>query len=349
MAFCRGGSPTVRRALFSVALVLLDARYAGALELVRLSIARDVPAQLANRIDSSVRGQLGDVGTLVESAETCRVQIERDGDALTLRFADVEGRPLGQPRTISLASEELAASEAGTMVRAFVLARVGPLAVEPQASEPDAARPEQPAAQPQSEGMAKAEAKSTEDRPVAHFAPPLGGPELRASAFYSGESYAEQLRWRQGMRAELSLRIGRWLQLGASYLYEPPTQLRVNEFTIRIRDHRLGGMLGVGRDGARLGLAGDLLVELARTVRETVSSSAPFAGTNRAGRWGALLVVRVRGRVRIVSRWWLEVAPALELAVAQRAFAVASGATTSIVSPHVVRGRLDLGASFMFP
>ncbi|HEY6878186.1 MAG TPA: hypothetical protein VI299_09205 [Polyangiales bacterium] len=314
-------------------MLLCVASLAVAQERVGLRLEPDVPASLQAKLESAIRGQLVDVGVLVDADVTCRVVIARVGDELTLRFQDAAARQVGDVRTLSLAAEELAATEAATMVRAFVLTRERDVATT--LVEPEPASPMRFFALPP---VQEVQVPSVRSRSLG-----------RVSAFYTGNTYASQLRWQRGLRAELALYLRGWLQVGAGYTFHPAVELDLSGARVRLRDHNLSLLAGFGREGARVGIAGDLIVGATDTVRETVQTSGGLVATGESQRWSANTTLRVRVRLRVVSRMWLEFAPALELAFAQRDLATRIGEEATVLSPRAARLRFDVGASFEVP
>jgi hypothetical protein len=164
-----------------------------------------------------------------------------------------------------------------------------------------------------------------------------------ASALYTGNAYARELAWQSGVRAEAALSY-RWLQLGLGYGYHPPAAARTSLATIRVRDHGLYAVLGGQRYGARFGYGGDLLAGVLGSMRTTSESLVTRTGDSRY--WNASLALRLRGRVRVFGRLWVELMPALELTLSRPDYEVDTGLQTRVLSPRALQGRLDVGASF---
>src|SRR5262245_17179422 len=79
----------------------------------------------AARLVSAMRAQLRDTATIdpgaTAASATCVVDVDRTEAGIVLRFTDGTGRSAGVPRVVAQGGE-VGASEAATIVRAFVVA-----------------------------------------------------------------------------------------------------------------------------------------------------------------------------------------------------------------------------------
>ncbi|HEX5658908.1 MAG TPA: hypothetical protein VFX59_17055 [Polyangiales bacterium] len=310
---------------------------------VALEIEPNVPASLAQRLESAIAGQLAD---LAVREGLCAVRVTQIDVGLKLELFDRERRARGV-RSLSVRSEELAASEAGSVVRAFVLAlRDEELAPEVHA-DPVLELPVTSAEEP-----AVATAVTPAPAPVVAVAPPSSPSKpveptrLWLTALYTGEAYAPQLAWQSGVRAELAMRVGLGVHAGVGYAYHPPATVSHPLASIRVRDHGPSALLGMLRGAGPFSAGGELAFGLTDTRRQTSRVNGAFSGIDPSSHWSWQLAVRARARMRVVERLWLDLAPALELAFGQRAATVDSGAQFTVLSPRTARFRLDVGASF---
>jgi hypothetical protein len=200
-----------------------------------------------------------------------------------------------------------------------------------------------------STAAAAAAARPDADRP----APAASATEswrLRLSALYTGATYAPELPWHDGVRVDASARLRRWFYLGVSYGYQLPADARGQAAHVRLAAHTSYAFFGLGRSWRSFGAALDLGLGATRTLRSTTWWAEALNGTPEEGHWSLLAALRLHGRVRFAAlpRLALDVAPALELSPGARA-AVAQlddGGESVVLSPGLVRARLDVGASF---
>lgn len=369
MAVCR----LVSIAVVLVALSFVSARitYAQPMPQVSLQFADALSAETTSRIVSSIRGQLSGLADASQRpldalpAVLCQVQVTPRAGGLALTFVDTQGRALAGPRVVMASADELAASEAATIVRALVVALLdrprtddaSALDVAPPepaktestpATAPTPPRDVQPTPVPAVVGSAEPAAQ-TNTPPVeqaASQALPADATHLWLSALYSGRRYAPELLWWSGVRLEVALALPRWFYAGLSYGLSPAVTIPNDRASVRIVEHNLSVFIGVGRMGARFGWAGDVLFGLTRTLRETTLVADELEPTTDSARSRPLLAFRLRGRLRVprVDRLVLELAPGLEIA-AKSGFSIDDGQLTQVFSPYVVRARVDLGAS----
>lgn len=368
---------------------------------VSLQLAASVPEETGRRLVSAITGQLADLASVDQAPPNagdpalCAVSIGPYADGLTLAFSDAEGRALGPRRTLSGADSERVASEAATIVRAFVVARIEGRASpsvarnEPaartgaaaQVDAPDGGQVEQSSIPRQLDDLRstdRTEATATEREPNdekpapsgAQPAPPkepnkatavvapaaddvtavpksqasaLG--RLRFSALYTGSTYAPQLPWQSGLRAELALRLSNWLYGGLSYGFHPPVEVVGTLASVRIHDHNLSALASVGRMGSRFGLAGELVVGATDTLRTTTRTVSLLTSVRDAAYWSATVALRLRGRLRVpgLERFVLELSPVLEWVQRVRVSIAAGERDERILAPRNLRARLDVG------
>ena len=176
--------------------------------------------------------------------------------------------------------------------------------------------------------------------------------QLWLTTFYTGTIYAPELSWLDGFRVEGAWRFHAWLYAGVGYGFHAPAHVGGAPdalATVRIHDHNLSGWAGVGRTGELIGWGIEVAVGLTDTLRHTESAAGQLAPTDDSASWSAMGALRLRGRMRVpgLPRLLLELAPAVELA-REPPLAVDDGEEIPILSPHTVRGRLDVGASVEF-
>ncbi|HKP60887.1 MAG TPA: hypothetical protein VJV78_29360 [Polyangiales bacterium] len=329
--------------LVALAFMLLCAsNAASARELLvqlKLSIAPSVPEQQARRLRSAFAAQLIDVAWVQadadpgEPAPTYVVLIERTDQGLLLRFADAAGTTLATPRVVESTSDELSASEAASIARAFLVAQAEQAPVTPAQAEP-ASAPPTPALSPAADG-------DTGTRALASWSGWL-------SVLYSGTTYAPELAWHSGVTGEAAFKLGVWY-VGASYSFYPTVEITGEPATVHLTQHDFGAFIGVGHAGDALGGSVELGVGLSDTLRATTSAEPELDQLDDSALLSGRALLRVRGRVRILPGLALDLAPGLEVVVGAHPLVVDEGAQkTDLLRPNLVRVRCDIGVSVDF-
>lgn len=105
-----------------------------------------MPAPIAQRLLSALAAQLEDLAPIdlsEPSAERalCVVLLTQVEGGLSIQLANARAQPVGAPRIVSGAADELSASQVASIVRAFVVARLdGDQAIMLAAAQPESAR-----------------------------------------------------------------------------------------------------------------------------------------------------------------------------------------------------------------
>lgn len=311
---------------------------------VRERIDVTVPAEVdaSSRFDSAIRAQLVDVADLVGAndpgAPTLRVQIARTASGLELVLLDARGVALTKPRLLD-GDDEVAASAAGAIVRAYVVAKEenGPAAAAP-ASAPEPVRPRVPAVVPT---KARAETGSA-DTGTKRSARPL----LRLGALYTGASYATALPWQSGGRLEGSIALGSSAYVGLGYALLPGATVSTPEVDLRISRHGPGAFVGAEVIGERFGVGLDLGAALDVSSRSTTRAAVGLDATTDATYASASFSLRGHGRLRLPEGIALDLAPALELSPGAPSFALGVEGSPALLAPRAARFRLDVGGTF---
>lgn len=173
---------------------------------------------------------------------------------------------------------------------------------------------------------------------------------LRLLGAYSGSSPAPELPWRHGLRVEGSLTLSRVMYVGAGYVLAAPVELDGATASARIVGQ--GGVLFAGmlRSYRTLALAADLGFQATHVRRQTLAALPELGKTRDSRAWepGVSLRLHLLLRVAGAERLTLDLAPAVELALSRRPLVVedVDQDVRPLLSPRLVRPRLDLGASF---
>lgn len=292
-----------------------------------------------------------------------RISAELTAGGLVLRFTAADGQALGAPRVVPGPIGEVSTSEAATIAYAFVVAlqEGAPGSIEelrataPIAQVESTGTPETP---PEIAELPERE-QTRDDANLASASPFAGAARdvvphsrqrpwrVRLFAAYTGVNEAPQLPWHSGVRGELAVRVTRGLYLGAGYVYFAPSTVEASAATVVLRAHGLSGFAGYGASFRHFGVAGDLGLSAANSLRETLKADKRVATADQH-RWDSYLALRLHGliRVRALPRLTFEVVPALELALSRHRLAVGDAGETTMLSPQLLRPRIDLGASF---
>jgi hypothetical protein len=183
---------------------------------VVVRFAARLPRNETARLLSALRAQLREIATVdVEriAPSTIVVDIDRIETGLSLRFEDGAGRVVGAPRVVT-DSGESGASEAATIVRAFVVAKTDLGQTEDDRSEtkraPDvsselsasiAPPPLQNGREPSGSGDTSNAGRKNLD-PDGIVGASRAPSRTRIAAFYTGATYASELTWQSGARLE---------------------------------------------------------------------------------------------------------------------------------------------------
>jgi hypothetical protein len=340
--------------------VLLIAEAAGAAPHVVVHVTGPRASEDRERIRSAIRAQVSDVANLEPSAAPdVVIEVEVAEDAMIVRAADGNGRPLGTPRTV--ARGEVGATEAASIARAVLVA--GPVAHDAGARTEDASAPALGAADGTNNTL-DAQASPESAPPTAAVVPPAAAilpradaapaeprvpSRFRVAALYTGASYAPQLGWESGLRIEAAWARGPFY-VGAGYAYHFPATVSDPAATISVTRHAV--VLFAGVDGPAAGgtvvLGADVGLAVDDTVRATRATSPDFHATDGSSRVdvGAAIRGHVRLRVPLVSQLALDVAPAVEVFPSRPGFVVGDTVERTVLAPSVLRFRLDVGGIF---
>jgi hypothetical protein len=299
---------------------------------VELRIGPGMSETRAAGIRSSVKAQLIDLARTepaeasARSSPACVVLIDAGDQGIVLRFTDAAGHPLAPPRSIADDADELAASEAGSIVRAFLIAR-------------DASDRAAPAVEAAHDSLAP---------PAASGEMPAPG-EWRGwlTAEYSGTHYAPQLRWQSGIAFELGFALSAWLDAGVRYGVYPAAEIGNELAVVRVTRHDAGAWLGVGTRWAAFAGAVELGGGVSDTLRSTEVRTQRLVPVDDSALLSGSAWLRLRGRVYVpgFARLALDLAPAVELVSGAHPLVIRDRAETRLLTPNLVRFRCDLGIS----
>ena len=320
---------------FSVAALPKVGGAAENLPRVRIEVTANLAPEEATRLESAIRAQLADVAELpkpddVRPAQLV-VRVERAGSGLVVTLVD-EAHPLAtRPRTIE-GADEVSASTAGAIARAFVVA-FGEHAASPV-----------PVTTPSSVPVEKRPAPLL---PRDALPPNSGRGAFRVGAFYTGTTFAPTLPWQSGARLEASLALGRFAYAGLGYAFHPGASVESAEATVRITRHSPGLFAGAETTFGAFTLGADAGLGLDAMLRTTTATSSAFAGTADTTVASASFAFRAHAKVRPTEShvFGFDLAPTLELAPGGRTLVVA-GATEALLAPASARFRLDVGGTF---
>jgi hypothetical protein len=319
---------------------------------VEVQVAPDMLKLRADRIVSAVAGQLIDVADVdagdaaAPAQPTCVVRIEEGEQGLVLEFADANGVALSEPRIVSRMPDELAASEAATIVRAFVIARIA------SAATPPAVASEAP---PAVASEAAPLVVAQRDRGVDHgpTASNTGSGHSRSdwragfTLLYTGATYAPELSWQNGVRLEGWAQLTSWLHGGFGYVYHPVVEIPNQLATVQVASHDFDAFAGVGHWTTTFGAGAELGLGLTDTERSTSKVRSSLMGAADSSLLSGVAFLRLRGRVRFPEwpRLALDVAPALEVVTGTHALVIQDRGEVALLSPNRVRARVDVGVS----
>jgi hypothetical protein len=327
-----------RLATLALGLLLSLPRVAGATEdlpRVRIEVTAVLDTDEAARLESAIRAQLADVAELpkpddVRAAQLV-VRVARAGSGLVVTLVDEAHPSATRPRTIE-GADEVSASTAGAIARAFVVAfgeqTALPVPVAKPSSVPVESRPAP---------MLPRDALPPNDRRGA----------FRVGALYTGTTFAPTLPWQSGARLEASLALGRFAYAGLGYAFHPGASVASPEATVRITRHSPGLFAGAETTFGALTLGADAGLGLDTTLRATTATSSAFAGTADTTVASASFAFRAHAKVRPTEShvFGFDLAPTLEVAPGGRTMVVA-GATDALLAPASARFRLDVGGTF---
>lgn len=304
----------------------------------------------AARLVSAVRAQVGDAAATTLEADMISsdwiVDVDRSEGGLLLHMTESGAREARATRLVAH-DGELGASEAASIVRAFVLATTEQTPNrETNANAVDEA--EAPVATSTVERMAMSplpsrSPSSERDRGVVTAGPVLW--RARLAALYTGATYAAGLPWQSGARLEGAYAFHRSFYGGLTYAVHPTAEIATE--TASVRSSRQSGAVFAGIENEHHGWAvgADASVGLERTTRSSVPS-ALLTGT--ATRLAPTFAVRLHGRWRVPGGRGtaLDLAPALEIVPGRDRFVLdAAGSTTELVVASA-RFRVDVGGTF---
>jgi hypothetical protein len=297
---------------------------------VELRFATGMSEGRAAGIRSAVEAQLIDLAQTepsepsARSSPACIVSIDEAEQGLVLRFSDAAGQPLAPPRSIASDSDELAATETASIVRAFLIAqseseRTAPAKVAPHDS------PELPAA--------SVEATASE--------------AWRGwlSAAYSGCNYAPELRWQNGLAFELAFALGAWLHAGVRYGFYPAAEIGNELAVVTLTRHDAGALLGIGARWGAFAGAVELGGGVSDTLRSTEVRTRRLVALDDSALLSGSAWLRLRGRFHVpgIARLAVDVAPAVELVSGAHPLVIREESEARLLTPNLVRLRCDLG------
>ncbi len=310
---------------------------------VRIELSPELGIDQKSRIDSAIRAQVADVASVTDGAPvndadtvhraTVIVRVEPTPSGLAVTLADAAGRSPAKRRTIE-GDDEVAASAAGAIARAFVVA------LSERADERSEPRPE-PAARP---SFVPPLPRDTLQKPAERSA-------LRLGAFYTGSTFAPTLPWQSGARVEASIKLATVAYVGAGYAFHPAAAVTAPEASVRITRHAPGLFAGLETQGDTLAFGADLGVAIDATLRATTATSSGLASTGDSTHASPAFTLRGHARLRASGRGGhgglaLDLAPTVELAPGGRSMVVDGAGPTVLLAPSVARFRLDLGGTF---
>lgn len=334
-----------------------------------------VPAATWEAAELAIRAQLADLGVRVVEAsggdaEGLRATIDRAtkaagdehaigafwlgadaaGDVL-LYLAEPDGARV-LVRRVKRASDAAALEEVAIIARASTSALLEgrSIGMEPVA-QPEAATPPKPPSPPP---LAASPPRPREDASrAAPQSPPLGS-FARLGVAYAGESYAPEVMWQSGVALEAAWLVpagsslgapftrGR-MRLGAGVFVAPAIPVDAGEVAFSIARYpfqlELGYEVDLGEIG--VGFEVDALVEAA--TRSTTRVASVLAASPDATRWTAGVAPRARVGWAIRPPLRVEAGLGLEIVPGAPRYVVALPAPEPIVSPSVVRPRVDVG------
>jgi hypothetical protein len=327
--------------LVAMAVLALPTRSWAAPTRERIDVSVPPEVDASSRFDSAIRAQLVDVADLVGPADpgaaTLRVQIARTPAGLELSLLDAGGAALTKPRLLE-GDDEVAASAAGAIVRAYVVAK------DERSPEPPPEPPRAPAPRPV---IAPAPATiRSEPRSVDVGTKRSARSTLRIGALYTGTSYASALAWQNGGRIEASLALGSAAYVGLGYAFSPGATVSTPEVDVRIARHGPGAFVGVEVFGQRFGAGLDLGAAIDVSSRSTTRAAVGLDATSDSTYASAAFTLRGHGRLRLRDGLALDLAPALELAPGAPSFALGVEGSPALLAPRTARFRLDVGGTF---
>ena len=320
-----------------------------------------ISAPEAQRLASAIRAQLRDTATVAtEGKGIAIIDVDRGEGGIALRFVDAEGATMGEPRAITRTGE-VGASEAATVVRAFVIAAVEADAQAKANADADAKVDAK--ATPETETPPAAKAEPVPIEPKAEAAPPRSmaaetrEPEppvvpwrARVGLGYTGATYASQVPWQSGVRVEGAFALPAHLYVGAGYAFHPAIEVDASLASVRVSRHAVGAFGGIESAGRTWIFGGDVGVGLDAAGRATSRTTAGLARTEDATTTSLTLALRGHARVRVPGGRGvgIDVAPVFELAPSAQASVIEEGTAnlTTVISPMNSRFRLDVGGTF---
>lgn len=371
-SFVRMLRSLVRGAL--VALIATAARGAGASPNESTRVVLRFSAQVSRaevtRLASAIRAQLGDVATLVDritSADDRIVEVDRSDAGLVLRLADGAGRT-SRSRLVADGGE-VGASEAASIVRAFVLATAEASAnADAPAAETASALPSARDGETRVPNATDEPAKDTSSGPTPprvpgptrepspppatrgatheHDAPTTStdaGGHARVAALYTGATYAATLPWQSGARLEGAYAFVPSAYVGLTYALHPSATIATESATARVSRQSGAAFVGVEKHRGAWAIGADASFGLEGS---SIASSAALTGGG--ARVAPLFAVRLHGRWRVPGGRGaaVDLAPAFELAPGQEPLTIDANGSSTELALAAARLRLDVGGSF---
>lgn len=311
----------------------------------RIEVVVSAEVDATSRFDSAIRAQLVDVADLVgvddPGAPTLRVQIARTSAGLEVVLLDARGAALTKPRLLE-GDDEVAASAAGAIVRAYVVAKEEnrPTVAAPPSTPPEPVRPRVAAVVPTKSRSEVGSVDTGTKRSARHV--------FRLGALYTGASYASALPWQSGGRLEGSIALGSSAYVGLGYALLPGATVSTPEVDLRISRHGPGAFVGAEVIGERFGVGLDLGAAIDVSSRSTTRAAVGLDATADATYASASFTLRGHGRLRLPegTSLALDLAPALELCPGAPSFALGGEGASALLAPRAARFRLDVGGTF---
>jgi hypothetical protein len=266
------------------------------------------------------------------------VWIERTGEALEVRFYEPAGASLRERRIPVAGTDAASVEEVAVVVRSAasaLLERRRAKAAEPPPPPPSGPPP----------------------RPPSKTPPPVGEPEkdvppLQASLAYAATLYAKEGPWQHGAIVSIAWRAGStpW-RFGAAYTWLPPLRHAADDWEISLSRHPIEAFVGLelAVAGPRVTLRAEGAGIYDPIVRRTSRVSAELESTPSTVRWSWATSMRLRLAWEPASRVWLFGGGGADFVVNRFENAIRDPEETTVLSPLLVRPRLQVGVAADLP
>ncbi len=268
------------------------------------------------------------------SGDVLLFMLDPDGDRLLLRRIEGHGA--------SEAVTEEVANVAHAIVEALAEGqRVGMTAVPVPAPPPPppSPRPHPPPAR----------RTPPAPRPIPHPRPPprrhvpAPGVPVWTQAGWAGSTWASGVPWTHGAALGVEARLTRGLLLRADYTFFLPATVAAQGTTLQLARHPADVAFGWEGTFGRLGVGAELGATLDPVGRATLAVAEGLTPAPDGIALTFALSPRARAALRLLP--WVEIylRGGVDVFLAQPAYAIGP---TTLVSPDVVRARIDSGLSF---